>query len=152
MGQQINGALVQGFLYRDELRPIAELDGRQNVISRFVYADKGNVPAYLVKAGATYRIVTDDLGSPRLVIEVSSGDIAQRLDYDEFGNVTGDTNPGFQPFGFAGGLYDPDTKLTRYGLRNYDAETGRFAEKDPGGFSGGPNLYVYANTEGGSAA
>ena len=37
------------------------------------------------------------------------GAIAQRLDYDEFGNVLADTNPGFQPFGFAGGLYDRDT-------------------------------------------
>jgi hypothetical protein len=33
--------------------------------------------------------------------------LAQRLDYDAWGNVTTDTNPGFQPFGFAGGLYDP---------------------------------------------
>jgi hypothetical protein len=27
---------------------------------------------------------------------------------DEFGNVLADSNPGFQPFGFAGGLYDAD--------------------------------------------
>jgi len=33
--------------------------------------------------------------------------VAQRLDYDEFGVVLMDTNPGFQPFGFAGGIYDP---------------------------------------------
>jgi len=30
--------------------------------------------------------------------------VVQRLDYDEFGNVILDTNPGFQPFGFAWGL------------------------------------------------
>jgi len=42
------------------------------------------------------------------------------------GNVINDTNPGFQPFGFAGGLYDPDTRLTRFGVRDYDAETGRW--------------------------
>ncbi len=34
-------------------------------------------------------------------------------------------NPSFQPFGFAGGLYDLDTKLTRFGARDYDAETSR---------------------------
>ena len=33
--------------------------------------------------------------------------VVQRVDYDEFGRVTSDTNPAFQPFGFAGGLYDP---------------------------------------------
>lgn len=32
--------------------------------------------------------------------------VAQRMEYDEFGLITQDTNPGFQPFGFAGGLYD----------------------------------------------
>jgi len=30
----------------------------------------------------------------------------------------------FQPFGFAGGLYDQHAKLTRFGERDYDAETG----------------------------
>ncbi len=45
-----------------------------------------------------------------------------RLDYDEFGRVLLDTNPGFQPFGFAGGHYDPDTQLVRFGARDYDPE------------------------------
>jgi hypothetical protein len=35
------------------------------------------------------------------------------MDYDEFGIITNDTNPGFQPFGFAGGLYEQQTGLTR---------------------------------------
>ena len=35
-----------------------------------------------------------------------------------------DTNPGFQPFGFAGGMYDAATGLVRFGARDYDAETG----------------------------
>jgi RHS repeat-associated protein len=78
------------------------------------------------------------------LIDTATGSVAQQIDYDTFGTVLLDTNPGFQPFGFAGGLYDPDTRLTRYGLRDYDAETGGWATKDPRGFSGGPNLYVYA--------
>jgi hypothetical protein len=42
------------------------------------------------------------------------------IDYDEFGNVTNDTAPGTIPFGFAGGLYDKDTGLVRFGARDYD--------------------------------
>jgi RHS repeat-associated protein len=144
VGRKVNGVLVQGFLYQDKLRPIAELDGSNNVVSRFVYANGSNVPAYMVKNGVTYRIISDHLGSPRLVVNPATGDVVQRLDYDAFGNVLQDTNPGFQPFGFAGGLYDPGTGLVRFGARDYDSEVGRWSAKDPLGFGAGdPNLYTY---------
>lgn len=50
----------------------------------------------------------------------------------------------FQPFGFAGCLYDVDTKLCHFGARDYDASTGRWLSKDPVLFKGGDaNLYGY---------
>ncbi|PIS11936.1 MAG: hypothetical protein COT73_01120, partial [Bdellovibrio sp. CG10_big_fil_rev_8_21_14_0_10_47_8] len=73
-----------------------------------------------------------------------SGLVVQRMDYDEFGNVIQDTSPGLQPFGFAGGIYDKDTGLTRFGARDYDPEIGRWTTKDPILFGGGDtNLYGY---------
>jgi RHS repeat-associated protein len=144
VGKKVNGMFVQKFLYGDALRIVAELDSSENVVSRFTYGSKGNVPDYMLKNGTTYRIISDHLGSPRLIIDTSTNTIAQRLDYDEFGNILIDTNPGFQPFGFAGGLYDQHTKLTRFGARDYDAETGRWTAKDPILFQGGStNLYGY---------
>jgi len=123
---------------------VAELDGTGAVVTRFVYGSKPNVPDYMVKGGVTYRIVSDHLGSPRLVVDTATGAIAQRMDYDSWGNVLTDTNPGFQPFGFAGGIYDRDTKLVRFGARDYDPEVGRWTAKDPIRFLGGDaNLYGY---------
>jgi RHS repeat-associated protein len=146
IGKKVNGTLVQGFLYRDQLKPVAELDGTGAVVARFVYGSSPLVPDYLVKAGTTYRIVSDHLGSPRLVVDTTSGAVVQRLDFDEFGQVALDTNPGFQPFGFAGGLYDRQTRLTRFGARDYDAETGRWTAKDAMLFTAGdPGLYSYAH-------
>jgi RHS repeat-associated protein len=144
IGRKLNGVLSQGFLYDGQLAPIAELNGSNQVVSRFVYGTRANVPEYVIKGGVTYRILSDHLGSVRLVVNTSSGVITQRIDYDEFGRVTQNTNPGFQPFGFAGGLYDESTKLARFGARDYDAETGRWTAKDPIGLNGdGPNFYAY---------
>jgi RHS repeat-associated protein len=144
IGKKVNGVLTQAFLYQGSLNPVAELDGDGNVVSRFVYGSKANVPDYMVKEGKTYRLLSDHLGSPRLVVDISDGSVIQRMNYDAFGNVMEDSNPGFQPFGFAGGIYDLDTKLTRFGARDYDSEVGRWTAKDPINFDGGDtNLFGY---------
>jgi RHS repeat-associated protein len=144
VGKKVNGELAQGFLYEGQLRPAAWLDGAGNVYARFVYGTQVNVPEYMVTAAGTYRIVTDHLGSPRLVVDVSTGAVVQRMDFDEWGNVTFDSNPGLQPFGFAGGLYDRDTALVRFGARDYDPRAGRWTTKDPILFAGEDgNLYAY---------
>lgn len=148
IGRKVNGKLVQGFLYQDKLQPIAELDGDNKIVSRFIYGAEPNVPEAMEKGGKTYRIVTDELGSPRLVVDATSGEIAQRLEYDEFGNVLADSSPGFQPFGYSGGLYDPHTKLVRLGARDYDAIVGRWLTKDPVRFEGNDtNLYAYVGND-----
>ncbi|HEX2881999.1 MAG TPA: RHS repeat-associated core domain-containing protein, partial [Polyangiaceae bacterium] len=144
IGKKVNGVQVQGFLYKDLFRIAAELDGNGNVVSQFVYAGPGNSPAFMVKAGNVFRFVKDHRGSPILVVNVSTGMLAQRLDYDDFGGVLLDTTPGFQPFGFAGGLDDRDTGLIQFGAREYDVALGRWIIKDPIRWRGGRNFYLYA--------
>ena len=144
VGKRVNGILVRRFLYLDTLKPLAELDADNRILSYFVFGSRENVPDCVVNEGRAYRIVADHLGSPRLVFDVATGAVMQRMDYDEFGNVEQDTNSGFQPFGFAGGLYDSDTKLVRFGFRDYDAEIGRWTARDPILFAGSDlNLYEY---------
>lgn len=64
-------------------------------------------------------------------------------DDDQFGNATSSTW-GVQPFAFAGGLYDNQTGLVRFGVRDYDAQVGRWVSKDPIRFEAGDaNLYSY---------
>jgi RHS repeat-associated protein len=128
----VNGTLTKGFLYCDPLRIATELDAVGNIVSRFVDAGS-NVPVAMIKGGTTFAIISDHVGSVRLVVDSATGSVARRIDYDSFGNVLVDSNPGFQPFGFAGGLYDPDTNLVRFGMHDYDAATGRWTAKDPMG-------------------
>jgi RHS repeat-associated protein len=144
--------VLEGFLYRGQLQPAAWLDGAGGVKATFVYGTRVNVPEYMVvpagTAAGTYRIVTDQVGSVRLVVNVNTGAVAEEIEYDEFGNVLADSNPGMQPFGFAGGLRDRDTGLTRFGARDYDSVVGRWAAKDPIGFRGGLScLYGYVGSD-----
>ncbi|MDR0580276.1 MAG: RHS repeat-associated core domain-containing protein [Campylobacteraceae bacterium] len=72
------------------------------------------------------------------------------MNYDSFGNIINDTNQDINiqslniPIGFAGGLYDHHTKLTKFGYREYDSYTGRWTSKNPIRYEGGDsNLYGY---------
>jgi len=102
----------------------------------------------MIKNGTKYRIISDHTGSPRLVVNMESGDVEQIIEYDAFGHVLENTNPDFQPFGFGGGIYDSDTELIRFGERDYDPYIGRWTSKDPRKFDGGDtNLYGYAGND-----
>jgi RHS repeat-associated protein len=149
VGKRVNGALTKQWLYRDALHPVAELDGNGNLVARFVYATGKNVPDIVVRGCSTYRLLSDELGSPRLAVDVDTGQIAFRADYSSYGVQTTTVGAAeWIPFGFAGGLSDPDTKLVRFGARDYEPTTGRWTAKDPIGFSGGEsNLYLYAGND-----
>jgi RHS repeat-associated protein len=140
-----DGAVTQRWVYRNGLQIVAEVDAVGTVVSRFVYGAVSQTPAYMERDGDVYVFVTDHLGSVRDVVRSSDDTLVQALTYDAWGKVTSDTNPGFQPFGFAGGLYDAATGLVRFGARDYDASSGTWTSKDPIRFqSGSPNIYGYA--------
>ena len=144
VGKTVKGVLTTGFLY-DGDQIVAQMNGSNQLVSQFVYATGSAAPDFMISSGVTYRIFSDQLGSPILVVNTSTGAIAEQITYEEFGNVLTDSNPGFQPFAFAGGLYDPDTKLLRLGARDYNPGIGRWTAKDPTTLnSGDTNLYGYA--------
>jgi len=144
VAKRVGGVLVQQWLYSSDLRIVAELDGTGAIVSRFVYGTRVNVPEYIVKGASTYRVVTDHLGSVRRVVDTATGTVVQKTEYDEYGVVLSDTAPGFQPFGFAGGLVDASTGMVRFGKRDYMPTNGRWTVIDPIRFRAKQtNLYGY---------
>ena len=143
VGKKVAGVLVTGYLWGPDGALAAQTDESGAVVARFGYDDAGRL--VFVERGTTrYEVVTDHLGSPLLVVDAGSGAVAEAMTYDAWGNVTSDTDPGFIPIGFAGGLRDADTGLVKFGAREYDPRTGRWTGPDPIGFAGGdPLLYRY---------
>jgi len=136
-----DGAFDHGFVYRDDLQPIARLDASNAVDQRYVYGTSDHVPDYLTQGSTTLAYVADIRGSVRLVVDAATGAVLQRTDYSPFGIATG--TAAVQPFGFDGGLVGPDGAV-RFGARDYDPVTGRWTDKDPTRFSGADtNLYGY---------
>jgi RHS repeat-associated protein len=141
--KKVDGVIVEKYLWQGLTRLLAVYDGSDNLLMRFEYADS-RMPVAMTSSGTSYYLTYDQVGSLRVVAD-SSGNVVKSLTYDSFGNIVDDINPSFKvPFGFAGGLYDPDTKLIRFGYRDYDPDVGRWTAKDPILFAGGDtDLYGY---------
>lgn len=146
IAKKVDGQVAAKWVWESQFQPLAEYDDQGNLTSRFVYGTRLNVPDLILRNGTTWRLITDQVGSVRLVVNADTGEVAQEREYDAWGRVLRDTAPGFQPFGFAGGLEDLDTGLVHFGAREYDPETGRWTSKDPVGFGGGSSsVFAYCD-------
>jgi RHS repeat-associated protein len=143
VGREVDGKLAAGYLYDTAGNVVAETDGSRAVVERFGYDDLGHL-ALVERGGSTYRVITDEVGSPILVLDSQTGAIVDAISYDVWGRITSETAPGTIPFAFGGGLSDPNTGLVHLGARDYDPMTGRWTAPDPIAFAGGDtNLYRY---------
>jgi RHS repeat-associated protein len=144
VGKLVDGKLVQGFVYSSQTQIVGELDGQGNLVKQFIYGTKPNIPDYVIMNGKKFRIISNQVGTPRYVVDASTGNVVEFENTDEFGYQAVAFGSVYIPFGFAGGLYDNDTGLVRMGAREYDPETGRWLQRDPILFKGGDtNLYGY---------
>ncbi|KYG64162.1 hypothetical protein AZI85_17440, partial [Bdellovibrio bacteriovorus] len=69
----LNGEIVQRFIYDGLLRPVVQYDIKKNSIKHFVYGTHLNSPDYMNIEKQFYKIIKDHLGSPRLLVDAVSG-------------------------------------------------------------------------------
>ncbi len=98
----------------------------------------------IIHHGTTYYPNYNHQGSLISLID-ENNNIVKKLRYSPYGNILYDSNSSLNIHKtFANGLYDEDTKLIRFGKRDYDPQTGTWTALDPIEFKGGDsNLYRY---------
>jgi len=138
MGQRtqkhVNGRVVEAYRWLAPLRPSEFHDGCE--CWRLAYLE-GRTPVGVTNGEDSFLLLCDQVGSP-LALATSDGHVVQTMQYDSFGNLLQVRGDAVRlPIGFAGGLFDADTGLTRFVWRDYDADTGRFTALDPLGAKGG---------------
>ncbi|MBJ7330843.1 MAG: hypothetical protein JHC95_13160 [Solirubrobacteraceae bacterium] len=138
---------TQTYLYGDPAQPfrVTAYKDADGTLTRVSYDENDQMFA-LRRGDTTYSVAADQVGSPRVITD-EDGTVVKRISYDAWGQATVETGAGFSlPIGFAGGIDDPLTKLVRFGKRDYEPASGRFAFRDPSFFGGSPdNLFAYVH-------
>jgi RHS repeat-associated protein len=98
----------------------------------------------------TYYPAFDGNGNVMGYYAANTGETAAEFEYGPFGELiraTGSKKDDFN-FRFSTKYEDAETGLLYYGYRYYNAETGRWLNRDPIGESGGLNLYGFVGNNG----
>jgi RHS repeat-associated protein len=140
----INNQIEEKYLWLNLTTLLAVYDKDDNIKQRFTYIDERTPISYTDKNNNIYYLSYNHQGSLISITDTNAQTIKSII-YSTYGSIIEDTNPNINiPFGFAGGLYDKDTKLIKFGYRDYDSSIGRWITKDPIDFEGGDsNLYGY---------
>ncbi len=139
---------------------IAELDGSGTLLRSYEWGmdlagalggedGAGGIGGLLLitdhSTGSTYYPCYDGHGNVTGLVK-NTGEAVARYEYGPFGELIRASGPFAKsnPFRFSTKYYDVETDLSYYGLRYYNASTGRWLNRDPKGIEGGSNLYAFA--------
>jgi RHS repeat-associated protein len=134
------------FVYDEQGHLIGEYTSTGALTQETVYL--GDTPIAILQGAATFYIQTDQLNTPRVILNASNQQ-RWRWDLNEpFGNNTPNENPaslGVFKYNlrFPGQYFDAETGLSQNYFRDYNPKIGRYIQSDPIGLAGGINTYAY---------
>jgi RHS repeat-associated protein len=136
------GAQTHNYHYDPNGRFLFETDGSGQMVAYYIY--HGSRLAAMKYSSASY-FYHFDVGGNTVAITDGNGNITGAYAYEASGRVSNRSGSAPNPFTYAGahGVMDEDNGLYFMKNRYYDADTGRFIQKDPIGLFGGTNLYGY---------
>ena len=143
MVKVVNDSSVRNFLYDHIGRLLLETEDDGAVVAWYIYRNR-LLLARIDATGRSYYYHIDKTGSV-LALSDNRGQVAAAYTYAPFGSILNQTGKVDNPFTFVGalGVLDEDSGLYFMQNRFYDAQAGRFIQKDPIGQAGGINQYAY---------
>ena len=138
----IRGTSTTKYYYDQEDRLLFEADGSGQLQAFYIYG--GSRLMAMRRAAQDYFYHFDKTGNT-LALTDNSGNTVATYSYLPFGAIANRSGTLSNPFTYVGayGVMDEGEGLFFMKARYYDAETGRFIQKDPIGHEGGVNLYAY---------
>ncbi len=115
------------------------VDPAAGTTNAYTRDNTGNLIGLRVNGTRHYYLV-DGVGSVVGVVN-SSATKVNSYSYDPYGKQTAASQQIANPWRYASGYYDGSTGLTKFGARYYNADLGRFTQRDP---SGQDLPYTYA--------
>jgi len=134
--QKTTGGVTVQYLYDSNGHQIAEINSSGGWNRAEIYADNWHIGTYSGgPSGTTNFLISDNLGSTRLMTGYPSPTIADCDDYYPFGERISCGANGTTPFEFTGYQRDAETNLDNANVRYFASSLGRFMSPDPSGLS-----------------
>lgn len=117
--------------FYDEKNNLLEMDKNGSTIAYYVYGPNINELIFMVRNGSSYYYHTDIFGNMRLLTDVNK-EVVTSYNYDAFGNIIN----GIEKLGvnnsykFDSRELDDKTQMYNYQSKYYDADMGRFIQKN----------------------
>lgn len=142
--KKVTGGVTRNYHHDKQGRLLFETDSTGAITATYIYA--GAKLIAMVQGQNVYYYHYNQINST-LALTDANGAVINAYAYDTFGQITNRSGNIYNPFTYVGanGVVDDGNGLYFMARRHYDANTGRFLQRDPAGFAGGVNLYAYGN-------
>jgi len=130
ISKTINNNLIEQYVWLEDNKLLAILDDKQNIKQQYLYKNQNDsLPYAMIQGTQTFYFIYNKMKSLKVVVDKNK-QVVKVLKYDENGKIILDNNPNLPvAIGYAGGLYDKDSKLLHFKEGIYNPSLAKWLTK-----------------------